>query len=337
MFWHAADAARSTRERPPVVLAALVSHWRRQDGASISSAATAGPRRDARRGAPSREKSTDWRSGGRRLNPILRSGCGPLAIPLFDSVARIRKVMQFTIRARISTRRYPSRAFVGTPPDDQIKLRCHSGHMNGRLAQGVLVRKEGEITMRPLDGSTLANLQTSPTCRSRNGRWRQSSDSRPSSTTAQAIPFSGCAEVDVLVTNGGYAASTRQSFGRPLVTDGRTKTRPPSMTASLSARAILPPTNHAEHCSNHPARARTSRLSACALAMAAEYTEIDTRSESLGSSASRRHESTNCRATRAHGRTPVRRRPLRISGSTLKREIISLVRAKIQTLAGGHS
>jgi MGT family glycosyltransferase len=291
-------------KRPPVILCGTsFLHWRRQDGAphflGLLPARTEAER--ARYAVIAREYDrTVDQPVARRLNPILRElGVGPLSIPLFDSVVELADAyMQLTIPSFEFPRDVmpPSVHFIGTPPliPNQAPLPPWSHELDGSrkvvlVTQGTVANHNFDLLIAP----TLRALANEPdvlVVATAGGRPVEAIPGPfPSNARlASYLPFEWLLpKVDVFVTNGGYGSVNQaMSFGIPLVTAGLTEDK-----AGVNARvawsgvgidlATNEPTPEALRGAvrtvlDQPGyRLRASQ-------MAAEYAEIDTRSEILG-------------------------------------------------------
>lgn len=291
-------------KRPPVVLCGTsFLHWRRQDGAphfvGLPPARTEAERSEYAAIAKEFDEIVD-QPVARRLNPILGSlGVGPLSIPIFESVVEFSDAyMQLTIPGFEFPRDVipPSVHFVGTPPliPNQAPLPSWAHELDGSrkvvlVTQGTVANHNFGLLIAP----TLAALANEP-----DVLVVVTAGGRPVETIPGPIPSNArlasylpfewlLPKVDVFVTNGGYGSVNQAiSFGIPLVTAGLTEDK-----AGVNARVAWSGVG-IDLATNEPTPAalreaiRTvldqSAYRRRASQLAAEYAEIDTRSEILG-------------------------------------------------------
>ena len=291
-------------KRPPVVLCGTsLLHWRRQDGAphfvGLSPARTKAERAEYAVIAREFDRIVDQPTA-RRLNPMLRElGVGPLSIPIFDSMVEFSDAyMQLTIPSFEFPRDTipPSVHFVGTPPliPNQAPLPPWSHELDGSrkvvlVTQGTVANHNFGLLIAP----TLAALANEPDVLVVVTAGGRPVEAIPGSIPSNArlasyLPFEWLLpKVDVFVTNGGYGSVNQaMSFGIPLVTAGLTEDK-----AGVNARVAWSGVG-IDLATNEPTPEALRRAIRTVLdqpgyrlrasQMAAEYAEIDTRSEILG-------------------------------------------------------
>src|SRR5262245_21197891 len=286
-------------KRPPIVLCGTsFLHWRREDGAphfvGLPPATTQAQLEEYAAIALEHDRVVH-QPLARRLKDM---GVGPLSRPLFESVVELADAyLQLTVPSFEFPRDIPpSVHFVGALPilPNQAPLPPWAHELDG--SRKVVLVTQGTVANHNfglLIGPTMAAL-----AKERHGPVVATAAGRPMDAIPGAIPGSArlasylpfewlLPKVDVLVTNGGYGSVNQaMSFGIPLVTAGLTEDK-----ADVNARvawsgvgidlATNEPTPEALRGAIRTVLGQPGyRLRASQ--MAAEYAEIDTRSEILG-------------------------------------------------------
>ncbi len=291
---------RATR-LPIVVCGTSFLHWWRDDGAphffGLPPAATPADREKYAAIADDFDRMVHQPTS-LRLNRILKEfRVGPLLLPVFESIVGLADAyLQLSVPSFEYPRSIPpSVHFIGTPPmiSGQAPLPPWADDLDGTrkvvlVTQGTVANHNLGLLVAP----TLAALANEPDLLVVVTTGGRPVDAIPGAIPKNArvatyLPFEWLLpKVDVFVTNGGYGSVNQaMSFGIPLVTAGLTEDKADvNARVAWSGVGINLATNEATPATVREA-VRTAldlpRYRTRAMALAAEYRSIDTRSEIL--------------------------------------------------------